>query len=58
MSVPGIPRLQAWGGHQYALVRRQLALIDEICARKHQVAPGIEPLHAPEGDTYDLGEAA
>ena len=43
----------------YALVRRQLALIDDICARKHQVAPGIEPLDTGPGQTLDLfGEAA
>lgn len=39
----------------YALVRRQVALIHDICARKHQVAPGIDPLPAPTaGGQYDL----
>lgn len=43
----------------YALVRRQLALIDDICARTHRVAPGIEPISAVPGQTLDLfGEAA
>lgn len=59
-TVAGVARKrQARVDDYYALVRRQLALIDEICARKHQLAPGIEPLRAAEGDTFDLfGEAA